>query len=934
MDDSALPSARVPDLRTIVGAIEGADGEAGRADSPSGPVLAVVGARGSGRSWLLRSADRLSSARTVIVPVSPAEAAWPLSGLSAVLVAIDGELGTDLIDLLGDLAPPEPDGEPGESGSLAAAAARGDATGADDAIGPDAGEHLWAFALARRLAAAFRSVPGAPLCVLVDDADAMDEPSRLVLGFVLRRLADSGLRFVVSAAPLTDVSPFVGIPTLTVSSLDVRTLIEIGRSFAGPGADDAVLEVVARTSAGNPATLRGYLDALPRDVLHGTAPLRFPLDPGPSRVAAVAPLLDGLTEAEAEVLRYASCSPAAPQDVSEQLGQDLRTGLQQLIARGLVIRRASAIAVADPVVRYAAYTSMPPVEHLALHSRLAEAALPDYPGLHAWHRSFTRLDPVDAVDLIESACERAAAGEVATAIEVAERALALSSGPELADGITELARLLTMSGRLGYARRYHDFAAELEAGRPHPPALAELRILLDFAESRPLPRQQIRATLAAHAADRPAECARLICLAGAALATQHDTDAARPAFAEAAELDGGSPFVGALARIGDALIAALHGRDTIPDDAFADELAALDDVHDRSLATLVVAQALMFAERHSEADGLLAPLVESGPPSAGLWTGLGLHVRLRNSQRAGRFHLARALHDVIVARADALTVIPAPTRTLSASQALADGEPDDADEHLAAAAALVPTGSQPVLEARISSLRGLSALLRGEPAVAARHYARARARSGEIGNPLLLRFHYEYLHILITLGERTRANEVAAELEELHARMPSAWSERALQCARPLLLSGEESLAAFDELLAHWPAGDGEFLRFQTVIALALRLERLGRPVAAERALHEAIALLQSLGIREVVADRLTAAYRRAPRTIEDPLGDRELQIVERVQKGLKNQAIARELFVSVRTVELRLTSIYRKVGVRSRFELVRWMAARLATDA
>jgi DNA-binding CsgD family transcriptional regulator len=54
-----------------------------------------------------------------------------------------------------------------------------------------------------------------------------------------------------------------------------------------------------------------------------------------------------------------------------------------------------------------------------------------------------------------------------------------------------------------------------------------------------------------------------------------------------------------------------------------------------------------------------------------------------------------------------------------------------------------------------------------------------------------------------------------------------------------------------------------------------------------------------------------------------------ERQVAALVVQGLSNREVAGRLFVSVRTVESNLSRIYRKLGVRSRTEMVRAMAAR-----
>ncbi|HEV2590800.1 MAG TPA: response regulator transcription factor [Gaiellaceae bacterium] len=58
-------------------------------------------------------------------------------------------------------------------------------------------------------------------------------------------------------------------------------------------------------------------------------------------------------------------------------------------------------------------------------------------------------------------------------------------------------------------------------------------------------------------------------------------------------------------------------------------------------------------------------------------------------------------------------------------------------------------------------------------------------------------------------------------------------------------------------------------------------------------------------------------------------LTEREMTIVQAVARGLPNQAIARDLWVTEQTVKFHLTNIYRKLGVANRTEAARWVFAR-----
>jgi DNA-binding NarL/FixJ family response regulator len=54
-------------------------------------------------------------------------------------------------------------------------------------------------------------------------------------------------------------------------------------------------------------------------------------------------------------------------------------------------------------------------------------------------------------------------------------------------------------------------------------------------------------------------------------------------------------------------------------------------------------------------------------------------------------------------------------------------------------------------------------------------------------------------------------------------------------------------------------------------------------------------------------------------------LTEREIAILKAVARGLSNQAIGRELWVTEQTVKFHLTNIYRKLGVANRTEAARY---------
>ncbi len=83
-------------------------------------------------------------------------------------------------------------------------------------------------------------------------------------------------------------------------------------------------------------------------------------------------------------------------------------------------------------------------------------------------------------------------------------------------------------------------------------------------------------------------------------------------------------------------------------------------------------------------------------------------------------------------------------------------------------------------------------------------------------------------------------------------------------------------------------------------------------------AIRQAIdrAIFQPLGLIERVTDVAAGNV---------SLSEREVTILQSLQSGRSNKQIASELFLSEQTVKFHLTNIYRKLGVSSRTEAVRY---------
>ena len=188
---------------------------------------------------------------------------------------------------------------------------------------------------------------------------------------------------------------------------------------------------------------------------------------------------------------------------------------------------------------------------------------------------------------------------------------------------------------------------------------------------------------------------------------------------------------------------------------------------------------------------------------------------------------------------------------------------------------------------------------------------------------------------LEAFARRHQAIAVARGLRSAQGRMARIQGQLALARAEPV-----EASARFEEALAHHTAVGMPFERAMDELALGEVLRRQGRRRAAAEVLGRAHGVLTRLGAataverveRELLACGLTPARRGA--ADRDRLTPQEREVRRLVARGMTNRAVATELLVSTKTVEVHLTRIYSKLGVSSRAQLIAAAADEAAAAA
>jgi DNA-binding NarL/FixJ family response regulator len=815
--------------------------------------------------------------------------------------------------------------------------------------------------------------PGTPLVVVVDDAQWADRASLDALAFAARRLRADPVLLCVACRPDGLARLPAGLVRLAeetalridLGPLGAPAVAAMARHVLGRPLPPAAAERLREHTAGNPLHTRTLLDELPYEAL-----VRRELLPAPRSYAALV------------LARLATCRPAA---------QDLLTALAVLGARAPLAAVAAVAGVDDPldavdelVERGLARVESPeggqvlafphglahasvagdlsPSRLASLHAAAADVTAGDEALRHrlaAAHGSDPALvarardaagrlagggsRAAAARMLLDAAPLAATAGEREHLVAVAAAHLVVAGQPlgPLGDEVAELADGPHRSYVLGHLalgrgapaeagrflrRAWEQIeaaggAARTGAGEPPPARDREVRDLVG-------PVADLLAVLAMHDAelDDIVEWGRRALAAGGS-STMSATmlchglalrDGFAVAEAEMSALLAGRPRpeVALGARLGRGVV-RLWANDLAGAERDLAAAAAMTGERSTFLGEVNVrcyrAEAAYRAGRWSEALDLAeaaASLVDDSEESWLLALPHAMAAFVLAGQ--GRVDLARLHAAAATAGADASAFVPARLWAAHATLRVAVARADHAD-----AAAI---GDRMVAE-------GWDAVPEGIHHWRAAH-AEALVGLGRVDDARV---------VAEALADAASADADADADGRATGRRPdasvAAESARATAVASAAAGDHDAATAAFDAGLALAPEASRPFERAQLELAAGAHRRRSGQRRVAAELLTTAAERFEALGAgpwSERCAQEIERCGLR-PKKRSDAY-DTELTAQERlvarlVADGRTNREVATELVISVKTVEHHLSSVYSKLGLRSRTEL----AARLA---
>ena len=240
--------------------------------------------------------------------------------------------------------------------------------------------------------------------------------------------------------------------------------------------------------------------------------------------------------------------------------------------------------------------------------------------------------------------------------------------------------------------------------------------------------------------------------------------------------------------------------------------------------------------------------------------------------------------------------------------------------------------------ARLLYLRDSSTrlrLLRGDVEGGLAEMLEAGRRFESVGsrNPAYIAWRSPAALALHQLDRRDEARRLAVEELELARAWGAPRALGAALRAAGLIEGGEHGLTLLEEAVQVLSGSPAKLEHAKARTELGAALRRANRRSEAREQLRQAVELatISNATALAARAERELLATGARPRRIAlsgvDSLTPSERRVAELAAAGPTNREIAQTLFVTQRTVEVHLTSIYRKLGISSRSQL----AGRLA---
>ncbi|QWT23394.1 LuxR C-terminal-related transcriptional regulator [Subtercola sp. PAMC28395] len=874
---------------------------------PEENAVVVYGGPGLGRTSLLESARPLLPMRSVLVRANPSESEIPLSGLS-LMIANLGD--SRLAEFTGRFT-----------------------------VASGEKEHL--FAAANALLSLLRGLSLDPVVVLLDDADRMDEESQVIVGFMSTRLTSTGIRLVLSLQELPVNSPFAGLSAVALNRLNRAESERLFTTFAGPDAEPGTRQIVCDFAEGNPVSLTEIVQSLTDEQLKGESGLALPFRPGPRMLEFARNAIAGIDEKTMQILKSVSTAPLVHLESLIGDNPEATDAIDDLVSSRLVHIDGRYVLVSDPLVRSGLYWGMKSGQRREEHALLAHVNRESDPVLACWHESWSIMGSTGP-GLLEGAAALATEGFRTAAVEFVERALLLRHRTQSSiEEMLGVVRAFVDRGDLELVLRYCALGLSASIEPTLALALFRVKVIATFLLEERIAADDVWAHIETADVAQPSirvEINELCATAGLLAAERGETAEANRYLAKIetdsvagdALIPGQDPCLTVGASDGvstgfdlrTVVVRALGGtlEPRLPSFLSAD---AAELQSDPIASQLDAARALTFAEHHDDARRIFSRMLIHAPESASVLRDTVRIYAAENDIAAGHFDQAGALVDQlnIESRVMRLRQLLLQTWCLTIR-----GKSELTGPLIAECLTLVERDRNPVLGARFFANQGTTALMRGEVEQAVDEFDRVRAFTAELPFTLHPRYLPDLIEATVRGNSPQDALDLLAEFDEQRARTPMRWSLLAAARARAIVAPDDRAIAAYEEALALFTPADSPYELGRTLLNYASRLDRISGPEQGNSARARAHHLFGRIG-----APAWTESVVRPQRVAQPPpearpdfeLNDNELAIVHMIQRGFRNKEIAARLYISLRTVEVRLTQIYRKTGANSRTHLL-----------